>query len=96
MDYRALGRSGIKVSPLCLGTMMFGGPTDEKTAARIIASARDAGVNFLDTADAYGNGASEEVCGRAIARERDKWVLATKLGNALRSGGPNERGLSRK
>jgi aryl-alcohol dehydrogenase (NADP+) len=96
MDYRTLGLSGIKVSPLCLGTMMFGGPTDEKTAGRIIASARDAGINFLDTADAYANGASEEVCGRAIARERDKWVLASKLGNALASGGPNERGLSRK
>jgi len=95
MDYRNLGKSGIKVSALCLGTMMFGGPTDERTAARIIAQARDAGVNFLDTADAYGNGESEAVCGRAIAPERDRWVLATKLCNPM-GPGPNQRGLSRK
>ena len=51
MNYRNLGRSGLKVSPLCLGTMMFGGPTDEATAARIVDQARDAGVNFVDTAE---------------------------------------------
>ena len=95
MPYRTLGRSGIKVSPLCLGTMMFGGPTDERTAMRIVAAARDAGINFLDTADAYGSGRSEEICGRAVARERHHWVLATKLGNPVGSG-PNQRGLSRK
>ena len=70
MQYRQLGRSGLKVSPICLGTMMFGGPTDEATSARIIATARDAGINFIDTADAYNKGASEEVVGRAIAAER--------------------------
>src|SRR5437588_1106616 len=75
--------------------MMFGGPTDEPTSVRIIAKARDAGVNFIDTADAYNQGRSEEITGRGIAAERDKWVLATKLANPMGEG-PNERGLSRK
>lgn len=60
MQYRTLGRSGLRVSPLCLGTMNFGGPTDAATAARIIARAGDAGVNFIDTADAYTGGESVE------------------------------------
>jgi aryl-alcohol dehydrogenase-like predicted oxidoreductase len=94
LDYRNLGRSGLKVSPLCLGTMMFGGPTDEATATRIIASARDAGINFIDTADVYNGGRSEEVTGRAIATERHAWVLATKVANPI-GDGPNDRGLSR-
>jgi aryl-alcohol dehydrogenase (NADP+) len=71
MDYRPLGRSGLKVSPLCLGTMMFGGPTDEAEAARIIGRARDGGVNFIDTADLYTEGRSEEIVGRAIRENRD-------------------------
>jgi aryl-alcohol dehydrogenase-like predicted oxidoreductase len=95
MEYRSLGRSGLKVSPLCLGTMMFGGATDRPTAERIVDKAREAGVNFIDTADQYNEGRSEEVTGHAIAGARDKWVLATKLCNAMGSG-PNERGLSRK
>jgi aryl-alcohol dehydrogenase-like predicted oxidoreductase len=95
VEYRHLGRSGLKVSPLCLGTMMFGGPTDEPTAQRIIAKAREAGVNFIDTADAYTGGRSEEVTGRAISNQRDQWVLATKLANATGEG-PNGGGLSRK
>jgi len=95
MDYRGLGRSGLKVSPLCLGAMMFGGRTDEPTSARIIDKAREAGVNFIDTADVYNAGASEEVVGRAIATDRDHWVLATKLANPM-GRSPNERGLSRK
>jgi aryl-alcohol dehydrogenase (NADP+) len=95
MEYRALGRSGLKVSKLCLGTMMFGGATDEPTSVRIFASAREQGVNFIDTADQYNEGRSEEVVGRAIARDRDRWVLATKLANPWGSG-PNEVGLSRK
>jgi aryl-alcohol dehydrogenase (NADP+) len=95
VEYRHLGRSGLKVSPLCLGTMMFGGPTDEPTAQRIIANAREAGVNFIDTADAYTGGRSEEVTGRAISNQRDQWVLATKLANATGEG-PNGGGLSRK
>ncbi len=94
MQYRSLGRSGLKVSPICLGTMMFGGATDEPTSARIIASAREAGINFIDTADVYNEGRSEEVTGRAIAADRDAWVLATKVANPM-GPGPNDRGLSR-
>ena len=95
MEYRNLGRSGLKVSPICLGTMMFGGATDEPTSARIVARGREAGINFIDTADAYNEGRSEAIVGRAVARERHAWVLATKAGNPMGSG-PNERGLSRK
>ncbi len=95
MDYHTLGRSGLKVSPLCLGTMMFGGATDEATSARIIDTARGQGVNFIDTADVYNDGASEEVVGRAIAAHRDWWVLATKLANKTHPG-PNGGGLSRR
>jgi aryl-alcohol dehydrogenase (NADP+) len=95
MDYRTLGNTGLKVSPLCLGTMQFGGATDDATAARIVGMARDAGVNFIDTADAYNNGDTERVTGRLIAGDRDHWVLATKLANPM-GDGPNQRGLSRK
>jgi aryl-alcohol dehydrogenase (NADP+) len=95
MDYRKLGRSGLKVSPICLGTMMFGDRTDEAASARIVAKARDGGVNFIDTADAYSDGRSEEITGRAIAGERDWWVLATKVCNPM-GPGPNQQGLSRK
>jgi aryl-alcohol dehydrogenase-like predicted oxidoreductase len=81
MEYRKLGRSGLKVSPLCLGAMMFGDQTDEATSLRIVDSARQAGLNFIDTADAYTEGKSEEIVGRAIKSDRDRWVLATKVGN---------------
>ena len=94
MDYRNLGTSGVRVSTLCLGTMMFGGATDEATSARIIGSAQAAGVNFIDTADVYGDGASEEIVGRAIKAARHDWILATKAGNAMGKG-RNRRGLSR-
>ncbi len=94
MEYRKLGRSGLKVSKICLGTMTFGGTTDEAGSRRILARARDAGVNFLDTADAYNRGQSEEVVGRVIAAERDRWIVATKVCNAMGEG-PNDRGLSR-
>lgn len=94
MIYRALGRSGLQVSPLCLGTMMFGGPTDEPTGARIIDRAREQGVNFIDTADGYAGGRSEKVVGRAIKAHRSWWVLATKCANPT-DRGPNARGLSR-
>ena len=70
MEYRSLGRSGLKVSPLCLGTMMFGGAADEATATAIVARARDQGVNFIDTADGYSGSRSEEVVGRAIEADR--------------------------
>ncbi|WP_175793633.1 aldo/keto reductase [Burkholderia ambifaria] len=97
MDYRYLGRSALKVSPLCLGAMMFGGETDEATSARIIDKAFDQGVNFIDTADVYHAGRSEEIVGRAIARHRDSWVVATKFGYpAAPDAGPNRQGQSRK
>jgi aryl-alcohol dehydrogenase (NADP+) len=95
MDYRHLGRSGLKVSQLCLGTMMFGAATDEPTSARIIARAREAGVNFIDTADAYSRGKSEEIVGRAIAQNRNDWVVATKVANPM-GGGPASGGTSRR
>src|ERR1700748_3614795 len=94
MQYRQLGRSGLKVSPICLGTMMFGGPTDEATSARIIAKAREAGINFIDSADAYNKGNSEQVVGRAISNNRPNWILATKLANPM-GDDPNRGGLSR-
>src|SRR6201991_5251440 len=95
MNYRKLGRSGLKVSPICLGTMMFGGPADEATSLRIIAKAREAGVNFIDTADAYNGGNSEQVVGRAISHTRQGWILATKLANPM-GDDPNRGGLSRR
>ncbi len=95
MQYRNIGRSGLLVSPLCLGTMNFGGPTDAAEAHRLIAISREAGVNFIDTANVYTGGKSERIVGEAIRAERRHWVLATKL-NGATGPGPNERGLSRK
>lgn len=95
MDFRSLGRSGLKVSPLCLGTMMFGDQTDEAASRAIVDHAAAAGINFIDTADMYAQGRSEEIVGRAIAARRHDWVLATKAANAWGEG-PNQRGLSRK
>jgi aryl-alcohol dehydrogenase (NADP+) len=96
IEYRYLGGSALKVSPLCLGAMMFGGESDEATSARIIAAAADRGINFIDTADAYHGGASEEAVGRCIAADRHRWVLATKFGYGGPGAGPNEQGQSRK
>jgi aryl-alcohol dehydrogenase (NADP+) len=96
MDYRYLGTGGVKVSPLCLGTMMFGDRTDAAEAGRIVAAARDAGVNFIDTADVYTKGESERITGKLIAPDRDRWVLATKVGNAMGDDDPNRRGTGRK
>jgi len=95
MGYRVLGTSGMKVSEICLGTMMFGGATQEAEARRIIDHALDSGVNFIDTADVYNQGRSEAVIGPAIKAKRDRWVLATKLAQAT---GPNvtDMGLSRR
>jgi aryl-alcohol dehydrogenase-like predicted oxidoreductase len=95
MDYRYLGRSALQVSPLCLGAMMFGGATDEPTSKRIIDKARNQGINFIDTADGYNDGKSEEVVGRAIRDHRHHWVLATKFGHRMTTA-PNEGGQSRK
>ncbi len=95
MNHHSLGASGLKVSALWLGTMMFGDRTDEAEAARIVDSAREAGVNAIDTANMYAGGESERITGRLIKADRDRWVLATKLANAT-GPGPNERGLSRR
>lgn len=94
MQYHSLGASGLKVSPLCLGAMMFGAATDEVTSRRIVHRAAEQGVNFIDTANVYNDGASEEVTGRAIAANRGHWVVATKL-TGVTGPGPNDRGAAR-
>ena len=96
MEYRQLGRTGTRVSQLCLGTMNFGGVTDEPTAAQIIDEAIDAGINFIDTADVYGRGASEQIVGNALKAngKRDDIVLATKAVASM-GDGQNDRGASR-
>ncbi len=91
---RFLGRTGVKVSRIALGAMSFGGDSDEATAAQIWNAARDAGVNFIDTADVYNEGRSEEIVGRLMKGQRDELVLATKA--YFPTGpGPNSRGTSR-
>ena len=95
MNYRRLGDSGLRVSPICLGTMMFGLRSDEEAAGRIVDLARQAGVNFIDTADVYAKGRSEEIVGRLIRDDREDWVLATKVGSRM-GDRPHEMGLSRK
>ncbi|MBC7726295.1 MAG: aldo/keto reductase [Microbacteriaceae bacterium] len=94
MHYRNLGKSPLKVSSLCLGTMMFGDQTDAAEAQRIVDHAHGAGVNFIDTADVYTSGASETMVGQAIRASRHDWVLATKVGNKM-SDRPNEARYSR-
>lgn len=94
MTYRTLGRTGVRVSPLCLGTLNFGGPTSDDDAARIVAAALDAGVNLVDTSDSYHAGRSEEAVGKALAGRRDRVVLATKVHFPTGSG-PNDGGASR-
>jgi aryl-alcohol dehydrogenase-like predicted oxidoreductase len=98
MDYRNLGRTGVKVSPLCLGTMMFGRSTDEQESIAIIEHALAAGINFIDTANVYGQGTSEIYTGKALAKSgrRDQVVLATKACLPMDSDDPNARGLSRR
>ena len=95
MEFRRLGDSGLEVSVLCLGTMMFGDRTDPAAAQRIIASAFDAGVNFIDTADAYAKGASETIVGPAVAPNRRRWILASKVGNVMTEK-RHDGGLSRR
>jgi aryl-alcohol dehydrogenase-like predicted oxidoreductase len=97
VEYRNLGRTGVKVSQLCLGTMMFGRSTSEQDSITIIERALDQGVNFVDTANAYSAGASERIVGKALARgRRASVVLATKGFFPLESKDPNARGLSRR
>jgi aryl-alcohol dehydrogenase-like predicted oxidoreductase len=95
MSYRTLGQSGLQVT-LTLGTMMFGEQTSTEDSLRIIDKAWDQGINFIDTADVYTGGRSEEIVGEAIARQRQEWVLATKVGFGPVDGLPNRSGLSRK
>ena len=83
MQYRRLGNSNLKVSTLCLGTMMFGQQTPFDEAARIVASARDHGLNFIDSADVYNKGQSEKDVGKLLNGQRHHWVLASKLGNVM-------------
>ena len=98
MEHRPLGRTGVSVSKFCLGAMMFGawGNPDHDDSIRIIHAALDAGVNFIDTADVYGHGESEEIVGKALAAgRRDDIILATKFHNAM-GDDPNQRGNSRR
>ena len=95
MEYCTLGRTGVQVSPLCFGTMSFGGDADEATSAAMFKRCRDAGINFFDCADVYAGGRSEEVLGRLMAGDRGELVIATKVGFPM-GVDPNARGLSRR
>src|SRR3954464_5818007 len=97
MEHRQLGRTGVSVSKLCLGARMFGGwgNPDHDESIRIIHAALDAGINFVDTADVYAHGESEEIVGKALKGRRDDVVLATKFFNAM-GDDPNRRGGSRR
>jgi aryl-alcohol dehydrogenase-like predicted oxidoreductase len=97
MRHRSLGTTGVKVSPLCLGAMMFGrsGNRDHDECVRIIHRALDAGINFIDTADVYSAGESEEIVGKALTGRRDDVVLATKMHGPMGED-PNQRGNSRR
>ena len=97
MQYRTLGTTGVQVSPLCLGAMMFGawGNTDRDESIRIIHRALDAGINFVDTADVYSRGESEEIVAKALEGRRENVVLATKAHGSM-GDDPNERGNSRR
>src|SRR5438132_9771431 len=96
MEHRPLGRTGVSVSKLCLGAMMFGawGEPDDDESIRIIHAALDAGINFIDTANVYAAGESEEIVGKALKGRRDDVVLATKV-HYPTGAGKNERGNSR-
>ena len=95
VEFSNLGHSGLKVPALWLGTMMFGDQTDEAEAVNIVDATRDAGLNAIDTADNYAGGESERMVGRLIAKDRDRWILATKVANPIGQE-PNDRGLSRR
>lgn len=95
MSHRNLGRSGIRISPVILGTANFGGPTSEVEAIRIIHKALDAGINMIDTANTYHQGESERIVGKALAGKRSRVILATKV-HFPQSDDPNDRGNSRR
>ena len=95
MDYRVLGRTGVRVSQLCFGTMSFGGDADEAMSARMYQASREAGINFFDSADQYNKGRSEEILGSLARGHRDDIVIATKSFNPM-SADLNARGNSRR
>jgi aryl-alcohol dehydrogenase-like predicted oxidoreductase len=94
MDYRRMGRSGLKVSEICLGTMTFGHGADEGEAGRILDACLEAGVNFIDTANSYNGGATESILGNILRERRRRVVLASKVFNPM-GDGPNDSGASR-
>ena len=94
MEYRRLGKSGLKVSEICLGTMTFGHGADEAESKRMVDLALDAGVNFFDTANSYADGESEVLLGKALKGKRRDAVVATKFFNPMGTG-PNDSGMSR-
>ncbi|MBX3142845.1 MAG: aldo/keto reductase [Trueperaceae bacterium] len=95
MEYRNIGRTGVKVSSLCLGTMSFGGPADEAESGRMFERALEVGVNFIDTANVYNNGVSEEILGRLMRGRRDELVVVSKvhgrMGTGVHAGGASRR-----
>ena len=95
MDLKQLGRTGTRVSELCLGCMTFGNEADEATSRAVVSRFLDAGGNFIDTADVYSTGISEEITGRAISSRRGDVVLATKVRFPM-GPGPNQAGASRR
>ena len=95
MEQRRLGPTGVRVSELCLGTMTFGNEADEATSKAIVDRFLDAGGNFVDTANVYSQGVSEEITGRALGSRRDEVVLATKVRFPM-GDGPNDVGVSRR
>src|SRR5918995_5546527 len=97
VDHRLLGRTGVSVSKMCLGAMMFGawGNQNHDESIRIIHTALDAGITFIDTADVYAQGESEEIVGKALKGRRDEIVLATKFHMSM-GDDPNQQGASRR
>ena len=101
MRYKLLGGTGLRVSELCLGAMIFGDArgswgASKDEAARILGAFAEAGGNFVDTANYYANGESERILGELVAPDRDRWVLVTKYGLSTRPGDPNGGGAHRK
>jgi aryl-alcohol dehydrogenase-like predicted oxidoreductase len=95
MEYRSVGRTGLKISRMTLGTNNFGRDVDEATSVRVVRKAIDLGINSIDSANVYTQGKSEEIIGKAVRGDRDRFVIATKLGHEVGQGA-NDSGLSRK